>query len=300
MQLAVSGNIDAVSILLRWYDEAYLRNIADKALEQAGEKLLIPLTGILSSNTSPVELRIAAAHHVGMNKLVGALDVLVRMLEDRDPKLIRAAAAALGSLADLRATPALVRLLNHNDSSIVGEAAGALERIADPSLVEPLTKALNNENSSCRMLIVHALQRINHPSALAPLVDRLKNDPDTKVRASAARAVATVGRAVGDAQAVLPALLCALSDSNQFPDGVCVSAISALGTLKSHDAVPSLVSLLAQKPGIHVRKQAIQALGDIGDQRGVAAITAQLQGYVPDEIKWCAQGALQKLRETQS
>jgi len=102
------------------------------------------------------------------------------------------------------------------------------------------------------------------PSVAQPVA----RDPETTHQNRAAQRIVALGESGNTSH--IPELITSLSD----PDGnVRRLAASALGKLRSAEAVESLLRLLQKETGPQVRQYAIKALGRIGDARSVVMLT---------------------------
>jgi len=102
------------------------------------------------------------------------------------------------------------------------------------------------------------------PSVAQPVA----RDPETTHQNRAAQRIVALGESGNTSH--IPELITSLSD----PDGnVRRLAASALGKLRSAEAVESLLRLLQKETGPQVRQYAIKALGRIGDARSAVMLT---------------------------
>lgn len=168
-----------------------------------------------------------------------------------------------------------------------GGAEGALNELLDQvRLDDPLSDRTYAENR----------ELIEVPESVPALTDHLANDPSPKVRQYCAL---ILGR-IGDAEAV-PALTNALSDDDAGVRDRAVAALSQIGAAEAEEAfiaalstgsrgakitvlveleraasvnaVPTIVDLARADEGM-VSKNAIDALGGIGDVSAVAPLVA--------------------------
>ncbi|MGA3058362.1 MAG: HEAT repeat domain-containing protein [Candidatus Limnocylindrales bacterium] len=175
-----------------------------------------------------------------------AVEPLMGVLRFRDKRVRRAAAEALGKIADPRAAKALVTTLGDSDQQTRQAAAEALVRMMAPA-AKPLAAALLDGNATRRRLAAEVLDRtgwspdrsaagasywiakrqwskcleIGAP-AVRPLLWALRSD-DERGRAEAAM---VLGR-IGDPRAVEP-LYAALNDSDENVRHQVAKALAAL------------------------------------------------------------------------
>ena len=102
-------------------------------------------------------------------------------------------------------------------------------------------------------------------ASLPSLVARLSS-PDSEVRLSAATELGRIGEPAPEAVA---ALVKALDDAD---DKVRVQAAISLGWMQAKDSVPALIAKAHQNDDLPLKRRAVQALGQIGDDRAVPAV----------------------------
>lgn len=90
----------------------------------------------------------------------GAAPVLIRGLADKDPRVRRDSARALGKLSEAPAIPALVRALDDPDILVRTAVIEALGEIRDPRARPPLLKTLEKDCHQVRMEAAWALDRL--------------------------------------------------------------------------------------------------------------------------------------------
>lgn len=165
-----------------------------------------------------------------------------KQLESREPQARTKAIQALRKLNDKAAAPKIAQLLN--DPLCKEDAALALEDLGGPPEVQPLVSAIDTTVGAGSDLAARAANRTN-----AKIAEALGN--------------------IGAAEAAPPLLRLARAQD----DNVRLSAIEALGKLRSRDAVPEL-SHVVDEPSAPpmVVKKALAALGLIGDPAGIPAL----------------------------
>ena len=142
------------------------------------------------------------------------LDRNISKLEDRDARVRKNSAWALGEISDIRAFNALKKALENEDEDafVRRNAAWALGKLGDPSAVEALVEAmrLRGDNyEGVRWDAAWALGKISDPRAVEALVEALK-DKGKLVRRYASEALGKIG----DSRAV-EALVEALEDEDK-------------------------------------------------------------------------------------
>jgi len=101
-----------------------------------------------------------------------ALDVLVRVLADRNRSGDQVAIRTLGRIGSARAIPALLRVLERRDNTS-GEAALALARLQAEEAIAPLARALDSSakrlSPGAERQLIEAAQAFGDPALIAPL-----------------------------------------------------------------------------------------------------------------------------------
>ncbi len=220
------------------------------------------------------------------------LEALVYFKEP-DPTPIMEKALAQDAAGDVRA--AAVRAINGLDP--VRSTAALLAALR------------NDTDPEVRREVAGALDSLGVSVALPPLLKTLETDADNGVRGAAAR---TLGR-LGDAQAV-PILRTVLPVQN---DELHKDVLVALADLKDKEVVPHLIRTL-EKQVTKVKQAAtnqatgriyssheidtelVQALGELGDPRGVPVLLAALNTNSDEWILETVTGALGTLRDPQA
>jgi HEAT repeat protein len=265
------------------------------------------------------QVRANAVRAVGGIKDARAIDPLTSFLSDkREHPVVRGnAALALALMGDVSAVDTLIPLLKDKDPRVRAAAAAALGRLHDPRALQPLIATLGDEDAGVRRAVVGGLGGIGGPVVFDPLVLALK-DPDRQVREVAA---AALGR-VPDARAVEP-LLAALSDSygnvrinaaialgklkepralepvirmlNDSSEGVRGAAAEALGQMDDSRAVPPLTVMASREEREIPLARALQALTALG-HTGAKEAYDRYRVLRPNWKQWWAQNKDELLR----
>jgi HEAT repeat protein len=208
--------------------------------------------------------------------------------DDPTPRKRRAAVVALGQIAadNKEALPAILgvvgKALKTDAHPAVREQAAVVlgqQKVEDAGVaaVADLTESLRIEKETAvRREVAAALGRFGKVAkpAVTPLTEALK-DPDTAVRAAAADALGRIGP---DARKAAADLLILVKDQ---PRPVRQAAVFALGRVDPEEkAAPAaaLVEVLKSEPDQEMRKEALFALGFLGEASTevVQAIAATL------------------------
>jgi len=155
----------------------------------------------------------------------------------------------------------LIKALKDKDEDVGTNAAEALGEIGDARAVEPLIQALKDEHEDVRGEAADALGEIGDARAVEPLIQALKDEHED-VRGEAADALDKLHwRPSDDSEKTLYLL------AKQEWD-----ALVELGQL----AVEPLIQALEDEDELNIGKNAIEALGEIGDARAVEPLTQLL------------------------
>jgi HEAT repeat protein len=134
------------------------------------------------------KIRKFAVESLGKVKDPKAIDPLLEHLNDKNPEIRNATAYSLGTLKAEKAIPLLLEMLFEEDPELRITAAYALGNISNPKAVDSLLKTLNDNNPWVRKYAVEALGKIGDLNAIDSLVKNL-NDPDSEVRWASAEAL---------------------------------------------------------------------------------------------------------------
>jgi len=182
---------------------------------------------------------------------VGAVDVLVEALGDRDHGVRRRVVKALAKIGKGAVNALLVTLESH-DWELRRQAVETLGIIGDPRAVQPLVAALGDQDIGVRWQAIRALERIGSP-AVEPLVSVLGMTKNG-VRWWAATAVEKLGAVA------VQALIRALSDTNWELRQQVAEVLGALGDRRAVE--PLVATLRDSNSGVAAR--AAVALENLG------------------------------------
>jgi HEAT repeat protein len=136
------------------------------------------------------------------------LPALAAALDGADPDARWWAVAALAKIPGEPATRLLLTTTEDADPELRAAALHALGQHGGPEAVPALLRALGDPSEYLARLATDALIQ-SAPHAVADLISALRDDPETRVRANAARALALIGD-----KAAIPSLFQALSDES--------------------------------------------------------------------------------------
>jgi HEAT repeat protein len=176
---------------------------------------------------------------------------------------------AIGLLAqsgDKRAVEPLITTLRDASAWVRSRAALALGKIGDARAVKPLIAALGDADEEVRRHAAESLGEIGDMHAVESLVAAL-HDTDIRVVLGVASALARVGDMRG-----MEVIIATLRDGNSDLRIDAVTALEKIGAV----AVQPLISALHDTDAV-VRVFAADALGKIGDVRGVEPLISALR-----------------------
>lgn len=176
-----------------------------------------------------------------------------------------------------KSVPALNESLTNQDESIRIAAVAALGEIGGSSVlsVPALTDLLRDNSEDVRIIVVDTLEKIGKPGVPA-LIEALQYNDNWMVRYSAAIALGRIG---ASNEEVVPALINALRDKDEYVSSEAADSLGKMGKM----AVPNLINALQDKDG-YVRNKAADALRIIGKE-SVAALNALRNALQDKDIK---------------
>jgi HEAT repeat protein len=186
----------------------------------------------------------------------------------------RDALMSLGAMHVAEASRAALPGLSDPSVKVRAIAAKAILWLSPSESVPALIPLLSDKDEFVRREASYSLGLTGSKAATAPLIERLLNDKEDGVRGAAAVALGQIG----DETSVIP-LANVLSgqskrkgkqEQNEF---VLRATAEALGRIKSRAAVPALIAVVTnEKLSSDVRREAVRALGSIGDPSAAAAL----------------------------
>jgi HEAT repeat protein len=280
--------------------------------EASRKRAVDALEKLMTAEVSPV-VREGALWSLGEIGGARAEQILLRGLDDPDPKLREAAADSLGKIGGVPAVKSLTAvLLKDKEAAVRAAAVRALGDIGDANAAIPLLRALEDPDPYVRRAADDALGRLqpgqheslrealNHPSprvraeaierigpspSALELLIRALNDEDYSVRDSAVRVLSS-NRDANWIQGLSSALT---NDSALVRMGVA----TALAKTSSPDAVPALTSVLATEENPSVRARIILALASCG--RGRPDVSKTIAGTASNPNARIRQAAAEAL-----
>ncbi|HEY3418115.1 MAG TPA: HEAT repeat domain-containing protein, partial [Armatimonadota bacterium] len=247
-----------------------LRKWAMRTLITWADVHALPL--IISLLSDPdADIRMEAAYALGGNEVLrgsatipdAAVEPLVKLLKDQDPRVRQAAIFVLQGLHDPRVMAGLRLLVRGPNATDATQAAIALVHLKDPDTTKLLLSLADVTDHPARQAIVLALAYANDPRGTQALLAQLA-DPDPNVRVRAIETLAEMRNTDG----IAPLALAVVQDK----DGtVRAAAARALGAFQDGRAVDALTAAW-QDADRNVRLAAAQGLGRTNDPRALALL----------------------------
>ncbi len=182
--------------------------------------------------------------------------------------LIEAAAADPRPEVRKAAIDALDRLGRDPLEALIAELAGVDRKgAADWAAAQEYRKYLSADRPELRLAAATALGRVGSERAARGLADQL-DDPDPRVRARVARACGRIG-----ARSVVPSLMEVLETEDD--PRVRRETVEAIGVIGDDRGVGPLVDALADPNG-DVRRAAVAAIGELGDPSAMEEVVSLL------------------------
>lgn len=240
-----------------------------------------------------LETRKAAVIALGRIGDRRATQALVRALQC-DEELTVVAAGALAKLGDRSAFEALLGFIGHENAAVRQAVISALNSLGHPEMPARLRPLLSHSDVRVRESAVKIAGYFGYPECVDLLLERCR-DEDERVRRAAiehlpyieddrvipaltaaleresprVRAVAAHALAQIESESALSHLLPALDDPDSW---VRYFAARSIGRHGYGEALEPLARLARTDPASQVRIAAIEALGEIGDERAVAIL----------------------------
>lgn len=205
----------------------------------------------------------------------------------------------LGRMSSKRATSIIVTALQDPDATIRAYAAhmlGPVEaKINNPEAVEPLIVVLRTDDEPhVRANAALALGLLLDNRAVDPLITALLSDEVDMVRGEAAGALRNLS-----GEQIIPALRKALDDPSALVRMWATNALSQQARYAREttaQVVPKLLELL-HDPDANVRREAIVALGMIGDERALQSLEQLVVRDEPREVSWSGESVIEAATE---
>ncbi len=225
---------------------------------------------------------------IGATRAPWARAVLIPALAHRNPKVVRAAAYALGNFREPAAAAALIETAASHPSYFVrASALVALGRTRDPRAFDVLAAAVRGAswNGTVEAGAVLGLAELADARAMPLIVEASRPARNEGLRRASVAALARIGALVGEERTRVVDELEGLLDDSSFL--VALDAILAAESLSDARLLPALDRISAQAADGRMRRDAAEAAMRI---RKAEKIPAQVKGLRED---------LDELREDQ-
>lgn len=287
--------------LTRLLGHADARGEVVEALVRHGSRVTDLLVEQLGSED--LEIRKAAVVALGRIGDARAAPSLIELL-DEDSELVIPAADALAKIGDPRAFEALLALVGDPNAAVRQSVVGALNSLGSPLMPGRVLPLLEDDDPNVRESAVKVAGYFGYPECVELLLERCM-DEDERVRRAAiehlpfiederatpalvralrketpkVRAAAAGALALAEGAEVAASLIDALADEDSW---VRYFAARSLGRLKVAQSADALAALARDDKAHHVRIAAVEALGNIGGETLVRAVTPLLKSDDPD------------------
>lgn len=235
-------------------------------------------------------VRVLAVEALGDTRDIQATEALVTALKDEDSHVRVNAVSALGRSGDVNAVPHLIKTLEDPKWDVRKAAVDALSRLRDARATEPLSLLLKDPDSDVREAAAKTLGELRDTKAIERLVIALC-DTQTATRQAAAGALVRIDphwdKSQG-ARKAIPQLKIALKDREYWVRQSAADVLQRVSAMpvfeprlggfsnplhyRQQAALEALVVALCDVDR-DLRLAAAEALGRIGDQRSIQALT---------------------------
>jgi hypothetical protein len=147
----------------------------------------------LLRNGETESARLRAVEWLGRSGSRGAVEPLLRAVDDPSPAVRKRAVSSLGRIRARAAAPALLAELRDPESDVRCEAAEALGRIGGESVVSALFAALDERDTKIRNAAAGALGEIGGSEVLTRLLERFNRSDDDAEFPALADALSRLG-----------------------------------------------------------------------------------------------------------
>ncbi len=269
--LAVLKEAAAVPDILVEFAAGRLQNL--EALDKSPSfdpKVIIDVVGpqkiasdeLLTHKDKAIRTLVAAA--LSEAATPDAVDPLIKLLNDSDVEVVKAAAAGLGRAGDAKGAGPLFALLQRSPSM----RQSVLDAIGRSTSAPGVAQLLESTDSQDLKRSLLGILRESHDPRVVNTFAKYVNDGDPDIKETSALALAELG----DARAVPPLLELAKSEDRT----TALNALDALALVAKPAVADALLPLLNTPPG---RKSSVmKAIGKSGSKTAGAALVKELSG----------------------
>lgn len=268
--LAVLKEQAAVPDILSEFTSGHLQNLEDLDKKPAFDpKVIVDVVGpqklasddLVKHKDKAVRTLVAAS--LSESATPEAVSPLIKLLEDSDPEVIRAAAAGLGRAGDPRGTGPLFALLQKNPSM----RQSVLDAIAKSTSAPGIAKLLDATDSVDLKRSLVSVLRDTHDPRVADTFAKLLGDADVDIKQTSASALAEMG----DARS-MPALLELVNSEDRTTS---LDALDSLSQVAKPEVADALLPMLKDNPG--KKASLIKAIGKSGSTTAGASLVKELE-----------------------
>ncbi len=276
--LAVLKEAAAVPEILAEFAAGHLQNLEDLGKKPAFDpKIIVDVVGpqklasdeLLKSKDKAIRTLVAVALSEAPSPEV--VDPLIKLLQDEETEVVRAAAAGLGRTGDPRASQPLFDLLGRKP----GMRQSVLDAIGRSTSAPGIAKLVDQTQSVDLKRSLVSLLAETHDPRVADTFAKLLGDADADIKQTSAIALAQLG----DARAV-PVLLEQVSSEDRTTS---LDALDALALVAKPEVGEALAPLLKDNPG--KKASFLKVIGKSGSSSAAAAVVKELDG---DDIEAAA------------
>ncbi len=240
-----------------------------------------------------------------------AVDVLIKLLKDKNDFLRFNAAEMLGEIGDSRAIIYLKELLNDKNKFIRLKAAESIVKISGNATY--LVRLLDERDDQIKLRAIELIGKTRDPNAVNKLKNLLK-DRNSLVRKAAAKSLEKIGWIPKEGEDLLHYLIAKeewgkiamFSDAYKIlmgflddeDENVRCNVVETLGKLRDPRCVDGLIRKLSDESRF-VRWRAAEALGMIKDRRALKPLINALEDEC-EFVRWKAAEALGELKDPEA
>ncbi|MBK8914536.1 MAG: HEAT repeat domain-containing protein [Phycisphaerales bacterium] len=225
-------------------------------------------------------VRYAACVAIGDARITAALDDVLRLLRDREPRVVLGAAFAAYRCGEARQAEVLVKTLAQGtDEGLRADAALLIGRLGEKSAVRRLRFTVSTDRSTRVIITAYgALAALGESDAVDRLIEYAQGAAETRV-------LALLALADNPAERARDTLLYRMRQRGEYIQARLLAA-RALGRLGSKEGL-NLAMQAATQTGrdeietYYIRSLAAHALGAIGDPRALG--TLRNLAAIPDD-----------------
>ena len=236
-------------------------------------------------NAADPQEREEAAEALGRQPGAESLRLLKGLLADERSAVARAAVRSLAARGSREAAAEIIPLLRSEEARLRSLAVEILVKMG-PAALPPIIALLDDLDQDLRKFGVDILGMMRAPEGEDPLI-RALFDGDINVATAAAEALEAVGT-----QRAVPHLVECLGGEPWLK----YAALKSLGAIGGEAALEAILAIDPEEESMFLF-QALNALGNIGDGRGLGFIHRLLEGPDPALLPTLVQAAERLLRK---